>query len=412
MGPRAEFEAEHPEVHVLSADQAGRVDLVMGALGWLGDEEQVTTCRALGGDSSTVMRVELQELRGGWRTAVLKQALPWLRCDESVAMPDGRGSAELRFYRRVVGVPEAAANMPRLLGGDETRSVLLLEDFRGAADLTSIYGGGSLGEDAANALGAFLNALHVGTRDGRDDDRDDERDEAPAPAGMRMLNHRLVFEAPFVSSSASAGVGGFGPDGPALDTTALDEIEAGLGAAAAALRANRAFREAMTALGRRFLDAEGCLIHGAFHPGNWLLLPDGAVRVVDPQFGGWGDAEFDIGAGLAHLLLSQQPEEIVSTFLAASCGWPDGDEETAAGDSDAVTPGPAGGSGRHCDASPDEADTAVERESVARYAGAEMVRRLIGGGQLPLAMEAGSRRALLDVARTAVLDGRMEVLET
>ncbi len=90
MGRRAEFEAEHPEVHILSADQAGRVDLVMGALGWLGDEEQVTTCTSLGGESSTVMRVELQELRGGWRTAVLKQALPWLRRDESVAMPEDR----------------------------------------------------------------------------------------------------------------------------------------------------------------------------------------------------------------------------------------------------------------------------------------------------------------------------------
>ena len=381
MSRRAEFEAEHPEVHILSADQAGRVDLVMGALGWLGDEEQVTTCRALSGDSSTVMRVELQELRGGWRTAVLKQALPWLQRDESVAMPEGRGSAELRFYRRVTGLPDAAARMPRLLGGDETRSLLLLEDFRGASDLTSVYGGGSLGEDAANALGYFLRALHDGTRGGQD--------PAPTHTAMRTLNQRLVFEAPFASSVA--GAEGFGPDGPGLGRKALEEIEPGLGSAAAALRADRAFREATAALGRRFLDAGECLVHGAFHPGNWLLLADGGVRVVDPQFGGWGDAEFDVGAGLAHLLLSQQPDETVRTFLAAATGRPEGEEES------------------------EEAESAECEEIgdlVARYAGAELVRRLIGGGQLPLAVEAGSRCALLEMARTAVTDGRMEVLET
>ena len=381
MGPRAEFEAEHPEIHILSADQAGRVDLVMGALGWLGDEEQVTTCRALSGDSSTVMRVELQELRGGWRTAVLKQALPWLRRDESVAMPVDRGSAELRFYRRVTGLPDAAARMPRLLGGDETRSVLLLEDFRGASDLTSLYGGGSLGEDAANALGSFLRALHVGTRGGQDPE--------PAHTGMRTLNQRLVFEAAFASPTAGAEC--FGPDGPGLDGPALEEIEPGLGAAASALRADSGFREAIAALGRRFLDAGGCLVHGAFHPGNWLLLPDGGVRVVDPQFGGRGDAEFDIGTGLAHLLLSQQPDETVRAFLAAAWAPPQGEEE-------------------HEDSASDEPEEIGAL--VARYAGAELVRRLIGGAQLPLAVETGSRCALLEVARTAVTDGRMEVLET
>ena len=146
MSRRAEFEAEHPEVHVLSADQAGRVDLVMGAVGWLGDEEQVTTCASLGGESSTVMRVELQELRGGWRTAVLKQSLPWLRRDESVAMPADRWRGEHAFYAAVARVPEAAARMPRLMAANEARFLLLLEDFRGASNLVSLYGGGSLAE--------------------------------------------------------------------------------------------------------------------------------------------------------------------------------------------------------------------------------------------------------------------------
>ncbi|MDE2924073.1 MAG: phosphotransferase [Acidobacteriota bacterium] len=388
MSRRAEFEAEHPEVHVLSADQAGRVDLVMGAVGWLGDEEQVTTCASLGGESSTVMRVELQELRGGWRTAVLKQSLPWLRRDESIAMPTGRWSGERAFYAEVARVPEVAARMPRLMAANEARFLLLLEDFRGAPNLVSLYRGGSLADQAASALGAFLGALRRGTRGQEEPDR--------ANTGMKALNHRLLFEAPFASSMVRGD--GFGPDGPAPESAALDATEPGLGEAAAALRSDRVFGEAVSELGSRFLGAGACLVHGAFHPANWLVAQDGGVRVVDPQYGGWGDSEFDIGTGLAHLLLARQPAEVVAAFLAAAVGLEEaGGEEP--GDAEGGEPG-------------------VDRPLVARYAGVEIVRRLIGGGQLPLEAaelsepEAGFRCGLLETARKAVLSGRLEVLET
>ncbi|MXZ40027.1 MAG: phosphotransferase [Holophagales bacterium] len=374
MSRRAEFESEHPEVHVLSADQAGRVDLVMGAVGWLGDEEQVTTCASLDGESSTVMRVELQELRGGWRTAVLKQSLPWLRRDESVAMPADRWRGERAFYAEVARVPEAAAHMPRLMAANEARSLLLLEDFRGASNLASLYRGGSLGDRAAQALGAFLRALRLGTRGTEEPD--------PANASMKALNHRMLFETPL--ASAMRGGDGFGPDGPVPDDAALDATEPGLGEAAAALRSDRAFTEAVSELGSRFLAVGASLVHGAFHPANWLLVPDGGVRVVDPQYGGWGDAEFDIGTGLAHLLLARQPEEVVAAFLSAAVGSEDAEE----------------------------VESGVDRPLVARYAGVEIVRRLIGGGQLPLEAEAGFRCGLLETARTAVVSGRLEVLET
>ena len=385
MSRRAEFEAEHPEVHVLSADQAGRVDLVMGAAGWLGDEEQVTTCAPLGGESSTVMRVELQELRGGWRTAVLKQPLPWLRRDESVAMPADRWRGERAFYAEVARVPEAAGLMPRLIAANEARFLLLLEDFRGASNLESLYAGGSLGEGAADALGAFLRAL----RRGADGDRDPEFENA----SMKALNHRLLFEAPFASSGQ--GGNGFGPDGPAPDEAALDGIEPGLGVAASALRSDGAFRDAVAELGRRFLGGADCLVHGAFHPANWLLLPDGDVRVVDPQYGGWGDTEFDVGTAAAHLLLARQPDEVVQRFLASAAGPAEEDGE------DGEEPADAEG-----------AEPGVDRALVARYAGVEIVRRLIGGGQLPPEAAAGHRCDLLETARTAVVSGRLEVQET
>ncbi len=395
MGPRAEFEAEYPEVHVLSASQAGRVDLVMGAVGWLGDEEQVTTCADLSGGSSAVMRVELQELRGGWRTAVLKQSLPWVSARESIAMPPDRAQAELCFYRRVRRRQEAAAHMPRLLGGDERRRLLLLEDFRGARDLTSLYRGDALDEGATESLGSFLEALHGVTCDG----------QAPefASAGMRALNHRMLFDAPF--SAPPAGGDSFGPDGPALDRGALDRIEPGLGAAASAVRADHALREAVDDLGRRYLNGGPCLVHGAFHPGNWLALPAGGVRVVSPQYGGWADAEFDVGTGLAHLLLATQSDEIVKAFVRAAA--PKEAREAVGADGSPEERDPETEPPGH------PADQAfVDRELTARYAGVEMVRRLIGGGQLPMETDAGVRCALLETARAAIVSGTLEVLHT
>ncbi len=383
MSRRAEFEAEHPEVHILSADQAGRVDLVMGAAGWLGEEEQVTTCALLGGESSTVMRVELQELRGGWRTAVLKQSLPWLRRDESVALPADRWRAERAFYARVARLPEVAARMPRLMSANQARSLLLLEDFRGASNLASLYRGASLTEEVAQALGGFLRALRLGTRG----DPDPELENA----GMKALNHRMLFEAPF--TSPVAGGDGLGPDGAPPDAAALEAVEPGLGEAAAALRSDRPFRESVAGLSGRFLGDGTCLTHGAFHPGNWLQLADGGVRIVDPQFGGWGDPEFDVGTALAHLLLARQPDQVAKAFFAAAAGVEEEDDGEETADAD-------------------DAEAGLDRELIARYAGVEIARRLIGGGQLPLKAEAGFRCGLLETARTAAVSGRLEVLET
>ncbi len=428
MTPRAGFEAAHPGVYVLEASQSGRVDLVMGACGWLGQEEQVSGCLALGGESSTVIRVELQELRGGWRTAILKQALPWLRRDESVAMPEGRLAAERRFYARVAELPEAAARMPRMMGASERRFLLLLEDFRGASSLASLYRGAQLAPGAAQELGGFLAALRRGGPGVRREGLDN--------VGMRLLRHRMLFETPLGLRADGLGAD---PDDAAPDDAELEQREGGLGRAAAALRSDSEFRAQASALGERFLSSRSGLVHGAFHPGNWLLLPDGGVRVVDPQSGGLGDPEFDVGTGLAHLLLSRQPPEVVQAFLAAATAAEEtpesagtspeavaltastasfaGADEAPAEPGQAASSGAGGGDtcGQDAAAEPGldgECDGDVDRELVARHAGVELVRRLIGGRQAPSAFDDGGRKALLAVARNAVVSGQMEALES
>ncbi len=47
---------------------------------------------------------------------------------------------------------------------------------------------------------------------------------------------------------------------------------------------------------------------------------------------------------------------------------------------------------------------------IARYAGVEIMRRIIGVAQLPLAPTDGFRAAMLERSRTAVLEGDLDVL--
>lgn len=412
MDFRAQFEAEHPDVHILSAEQAGRVDLVMGALGWLGDEEQVTRCTSLRQGKSTVIRVELQELRGGWRTAVLKQVLPWATGHETSYLPEDRGRAELRFYRRVARIPEAAACMPRLLGGDEKRSLLLLEDFRGSTDLMTmgLYTGLELEARDGEALGAFLRALHGGTRG--------EADPALANTEVKALWHHQLFEVPYGMGPDGLGGRPYDPEAEkgycavyAPDLKVLDEVESGLGEVAGAFRTDPAVRRAVFHLGERYLEDGPSLVHGDYYPANWLFTGGQGYRILDPQACCWGDGEFDIGVGLAHLLLARQPAEVLAAFLAAATGGGSEDVSDERPAADVL----AGTTAWDAEVTTSRS-TGADRELIAGYAGIELVKFLIGhlaaNLKLPIRAYGGYRFKLLDIARTAILDRRMEILET
>src|SRR5207237_1305710 len=113
-------------------------------------------------------------------------------------------------------------------------------------------------------------------------------------------------------------------------------VTPGLGDAAHRLKADVGYREEVLALGSLYLNEGDCLLHGDFFPGSWLRSPEG-IKVIDPEFCFFGPPEFDLGVMLAHLYLAHQDASILKAYSSA-----------------------------------------VDRELVVRFAGVEIMRRLIG----------------------------------
>ena len=170
----------------------------------------------------------------------------------------------------------------------------------------------------------------------------------PAPAipnrAMRALNHEHQYRFPLL------------PD----NGLQLDSITPGLAALAAELIDNPAYVAAVTAVGERYLADGPALLHGDFFPGSWLHTPS-SVAVIDPEFCFAGEPEYDLGIFLAHLEL-----------INASHLWPLVEREYA---------------------------RPLDWTLARRYAGAELMRRLIGVAQLPVPPALDAKRRWLQLSR-------------
>ena len=242
--------------------------------------------------------------------------------------------------------------MPRLLGVDMDARVLILQELVGAESLASLYSNGALTEGELRQLAEYLGALHQATRG--------PADPTFSNWEMRQLNHHHIFEFPLAENHG-------------LD---LEQFERGLTAVAETLRLDTTYRGIVRYTGRRVLEAGPVLIHGDFFPGSWLKTPSG-IFVIDPEFCFYGDAEFDLGCAIAHLRLAQQPCEYAEAFLQAYSEHP--------------------GVGN------------VQASLLTCFATAEVMRRLIGVAQLPLAATM-NRAKLLDQSRRAMIGQAWEEL--
>jgi 5-methylthioribose kinase len=152
---------------------------------------------------------------------------------------------------------------------------------------------------------------------------------------MRALNHEHIFRLPLVSDNG-------------LD---LDRITPGLDEAARELKADRAYVSRVRELGELYLADGPSLVHGDYFPGSWLQT-SGGIRIIDPEFCFLGTPSFDRGVLLAHLFFSREAVEL--------------------GDFDATA---------------------------RAFAGAEIMRRLIGVAQLPLDADLDEKRELLALSK-------------
>lgn len=307
--------------------------------GWIQPDEAVTAVASAGAGN---MNLTLR-LAIGDRSVILKQSRPWVERYPQIAAPEVRALVEAAFYEAASHDEAVAGRMPRLLEVDAEDRVLLLEDLGTAADCTDVYAGAPLGEGVREELLDWAGALH----------RLDAADAGGRLRNhpMRALNHEHMFDLPLRPGALNA-----------------DDFEPGLEEHAAALRGDAAYVAAVRALGGRYLEDGPSLLHGDFYPGSWLRTADG-VRVIDPEFCFRGPPEFDLGVMFAHAVFAgATPDE---EEAAIACGY----------------------------AGPPGIDVALMR----RFAGVELMRRLIGVAQLPLRADLQQRASWLGQSRRWVL---------
>jgi 5-methylthioribose kinase len=339
---RSEAVRAHPEFPWLDPGRLDAIRDFLAARRWLECDELLLVCEKAGeGNMNLTLRVRTTR-----RTFILKQARPWVEKYDAIAAPWDRMLFEQRFYERVRALPEVASRMPRFLAADPAARAVLLEYLPGASDCTGIYGGKTMTEGEVRELAVYLRALHDGTHGAVDLAEFANR-------AMRALNHDHIFVIPLAPEHGLP----------------LEGYERGLDAAAASLKADRDYVTKVREAGARYLGDGPCLVHGDFFPGSWLRSA-GGLRVIDPEFCFAGSPEFDLGCAVAHLVLGRQPAASIRFFLAA------------------YTNGAARG---------------YDAPWVARYAAAEIMRRLIGVAQLPIPASTGVRAELLERSRWAML---------
>lgn len=340
---------EHPAFPWLWLNEPGAIESFLRDRGWLeADETFLSAAKAGEGNMNLTLRVITNR-----RSIILKQARPWVEKYDFIEAPWDRLDFEVRFYQRIRTIAAVSSRMPKLLATDEKACALLLEDLGTARDLTSLYRGDTITREEIENLADYLAHLHAETC-------------ATDLSGfhnrcMRELNHAHIFVVPL------APVVG-------LD---LEAFEPGLAAVAHQFHEDTGVADAMQELGQHYLADGPALLHGDFFPGSWLRT-DRGLRVIDTEFCHAGMAEHDLGVALAHLSLARQAPSVLRGFLS---------EYQAR---------------RHQDS--------TDQSLIARFAGAEIIRRLIGVAQLPIPASTGLRAALLGTARRALLEGSIEPL--
>ena len=312
--------------------------------GFLESQDELTMEVAGEGNMNCVLRVQTPK-----RSLIVKQARPWVEKYPTIAAPIERASMEARFYQTVMLDPGLAAGMPSLLGFEAEARVLILEDLSPAESLMGCYKDGfPFGADSLEFLAGWLGRLHGFMLPS-------EEWSGFSNLAMRQLNHEHIFDLPLRRQSGLREM--------------LEGVTPGLDEAGAVLRSDERYCEHVRALGQRYLGADGnALLHGDFFPGSLLRQESGALKIIDPEFCFRGDSEFDWGVFLAHLQLSGQGEETAERWVEAALSGGRKDEKL-----------------------------------LRQYAGVEMMRRLLGVAQLPLAHSLEEKQRLLHLSRKWVL---------
>jgi 5-methylthioribose kinase len=312
--------------------------------GFLQENEKVVHLSIAGeGNMNVVLRAETAN-----RSFVLKQSRPWVNRFPTVVAPLNRIEREYQFYDTVRKNEVIRNYTPDIYHFDQANYLLIMEDFGSANDFMSIYQEDVVisKKDMAD-VARVVSELHFVFKDLEDSNvfRNTE---------MRKLNHQHIFVLPLEANN------GFD----------LDAVQMGLQSASDKFRSDVRLKKMAAALGEVYLSNNGTrLLHGDYYPGSWLSTDKG-FRMIDPEFGFVGRPEFELGVTVAHLKMAKQTDGLIKDIFVYY-----------------------------------HFDSKFDGSLFSKFAGMEIIRRVIGLAQLPLEMTLKERLSLLDEAHDLILNG-------
>jgi len=275
------------------------------------------------------------------RSLILKQSRPFVNKYPTIPAPLGRIFIEDDYYRIINSHGFLSSFSPKIILRDKKNHLVAMDDLGIGADFIGIYSKKTnLSADEIASLPEYLLSLHKL-----------EIRNFPDNMDMKKLNHEHIFFYPFMEFN------GFD----------LDSIQPGLQAMSMKFKTDLALKNAVKTLGKKYLQKGKHLLHGDFYPGSWIRV-DSGLKVIDPEFAFMGDVEFDLGVLIAHLKMAKTNPETIQNIL-----------------------------GSYTSKSP------MDEKLLHQYTGTEILRRLIGLAQLPLALTLKEKSALADEAATLIL---------
>ena len=273
------------------------------------------------------------------RSVILKQSKPYVRKFPQIPAPIERIEVEHTYYEVIQSDPTLKKYSPTVLLYYPNEHILLTEDLGNGIDFAALYQADE--KLKSNDLESLVDYLNAlhGL----------EITHFPDNSAMKNLNHEHIFHFPFLEEN------GFD----------LDTIQPGLQDLSMEYKTDLSLKKAVKELGEQYLSNGNTLLHGDFYPGSWLSTVDG-LKVIDPEFGFLGDREFDLGVLLAHFDLTLQEESLKTSFLQKY---------------------------RHT----------ISDNLLNAYHGVEIMRRLIGIAQLPVSLDLGQKKTMLEKARNLIL---------
>lgn len=304
--------------------------------GWVNADERVEKIDKPGeGNMNLVMRVTTTK-----SSLILKQANPFVQKYPQIPAPVERAEVEATFYQVVSQYPGLQKYIPVLIGFDPEHRIIALQDLGKTKDCSFMYQKGQgLDSNSLAYLVHFLNTLHQLSL------LPDTVPSFPNNLALRKLNHQHLFVFPYMQDN------GFN----------LDQVQPGLQSLAMEYKQDQSLKSLAAELGEVYLSRGEVLIHGDFYPGSWLT--DGEKTwVIDPEFCHLGKPEYDLGIFIAHLEMAQTPPSIIDMALQQYLR-------------------------------PANFDTNL----AMRFAGMEIIRRIIGLAQLPFDLTLQEKKGLLDM---------------